>query len=103
MRKLVNKAGLDDFVSNNPLVLVFYEAMWCGPARMIRPKIEEFENVYTQVSFGCVNVDDNAEASEAEGISAMPTTILYKDGQKHGEVVGAIEEKIREALNILVA
>ena len=41
--------------------------------------------------------------AESEGISAMPTFKLFKNGSKAKEIVGASEAKIKEALEEVVA
>jgi thioredoxin 1 len=49
-------------------------------------------NIY----FVKVNVDEAEDISQEYGIRAMPTFILFKDGEKVNEVVGADPGKVEQ-------
>merc|ERR1712224_1132340 len=91
-------AEYNQILGDNQYVCVDYFATWCGPCRMIAPKIEEFEKTYSNVKFIKVDVDQATEVAEKEGISAMPTFKYFANGEKSGEVVGASESKIEAEL-----
>jgi len=80
------------------LVMVDFYATWCGPCKMIAPKVEAMSEEFPDVAFFKVDVDQVSEVSEEQGVSAMPTFFFFKDGKKVGEVVGASEDKIRDAI-----
>ena len=82
------------------LVVVDFTATWCGPCQHIGPKFVALaEEMGDAVIFIKVDVDKNAETSEACGISCMPTFHFYKGKEKIDEFSGASEEKIREFVN----
>ncbi|XP_033111056.1 thioredoxin-like [Anneissia japonica] len=84
--------------AGDKLVVVDFYAQWCGPCRMISPKIEEMSKVYTDVIFLKVDVDENSDTAESESISAMPTFKLYKNSKLVDELTGASEVKIKELI-----
>lgn len=45
-----------------------------------------------------IDVDQNDETAESQGIEAMPTFIFYKKGRKIDSIRGANEAKLREML-----
>merc|ERR1712141_33958 len=99
MRVIETKDELDGLLkSESKLVVVDFYADWCGPCKMIGPKVEVLAAKYENVVFVKVNVDENAEASEFYNISAMPTFKFFKNGKEVYEVVGASIEKIEEAV-----
>jgi len=70
-------------------VLVDFWAEWCMPCKMIAPTIEELAGEYAgKVKFGKVDTDSNRDISMKFGISAIPTLILFKDGQTIKKFVG---------------
>lgn len=71
-------------------VLVDFWAEWCGPCKMIAPLIDEIAEEYAgRLKVGKVNVDDHQDLATRYGIRAIPTLILFKDGQVRETVVGA--------------
>lgn len=68
---------------------------------MIAPKIATMstEEAYKNVEFYKVDVDEVPDVAQELGIRAMPTFLVFKDGEKVEEVVGANEKAIRAAVD----
>jgi thioredoxin 1 len=71
-------------------VLIDFWAEWCGPCRLIAPIIEELSVEMPDVSFGKMNVDENQNAPQTLGITAIPTLVLYKNGEVVEKIVGML-------------
>ena len=86
--------------SNSP-VLVDFWAPWCGPCRMLAPTIEELAGEYgSKVRIGKVNTDENPQVATNHRINAIPTVMLFKDGQVVERFVGVTpKEKFEAAIN----
>jgi len=81
------------------LVVVDFFATWCGPCKMIAPKLKAWSTGdHADVVFFKVDVDDNEELSQEKDIKAMPTFHFYKNGEKIDELVGANPEKLEEMI-----
>ena len=82
-------------------VLVDYWADWCGPCKMIAPIIHEIAEEYGDRAKICkLNTDDERDSAMEFGISAIPTLILFKDGQVQQKWVGLTsKKKIAEAID----
>ena len=89
--------------SNEP-VLVDFWAEWCMPCRMLTPTIEKIASAYAgKVKVGKLDTDANRDVSMKFGISAIPTVILFKNGQVAQKFVGLRGEKdFKEALDAAV-
>jgi thioredoxin 1 len=88
-------ATFDQTIHNSDVpVLVDFWAEWCGPCKMIAPLIQEIADEYTDKAKICKLDTDEARDSAMEfGISAIPTIILFKDGQVEKKWVGLTSKK----------
>ena len=88
-------ATFDTTVHNSDVpVLVDFWAPWCGPCKMIAPIIQEIADEYADRAKVCKLDTDEARDSAMEfGISAIPTLILFKNGQVEKKWVGLTSKK----------
>lgn len=71
-------------------VLVDFWAEWCGPCKMIAPILEEIASEHPdRIRIGKLNVDDNPAVAQRFEVMAIPTLILFKDGEPVKRLVGA--------------
>jgi thioredoxin 1 len=89
-----------EVINSDQPVLVDFWAEWCGPCRMLAPTIDKIATDYAgKVKVGKVDTDSNREVSMKYGISAIPTVILFKNGQIAQKFVGLRQEKdFKEAI-----
>ena len=74
-------------------VLVDFWAEWCGPCKMIAPVLEEIADEYDGKLKVCkMDVDANTETATNYGIRGIPTLIVFNNGEKVGEKVGALSK-----------
>ena len=87
--------AFDDIVHNcDKPVLVDFWAAWCAPCKMMAPVLEEIAAEYSDRARICKLDTDQARDSAVEfGISAIPTIILFKDGQVQNKWVGVTSKK----------
>jgi len=88
-------ATFDTTVHNSDVpVLVDFWAPWCGPCKMIAPIIQEIADEYgDRVKICKLDTDEARDSAMEFGISAIPTLILFKNGQVEKKWVGLTSKK----------
>lgn len=79
--------------SSQPVLVDFF-AEWCGPCKAMAPALEEVaKDMEGQVKIAKIDVDDNPEITSRYQIQAMPTLIMFKDGEIAARHTGALVQK----------
>jgi thioredoxin 1 len=92
-----------EVIQSDQPVLVDFWAEWCMPCRMLAPTIDKIAEAYVgKVKVGKVDTDSNREVAMKYQINAIPTVILFKNGQVAQKFVGLKQEKeFKEAIDSL--
>ena len=81
MLKHVNNRDEFNELIKEGKVLVDFFATWCGPCKMLSPVLEELSNE-SDVLIVKVDVDEAGPLAAQYGIQAVPTLMLFKNGQR---------------------
>ncbi|XP_053989898.1 thioredoxin-2 [Hylaeus volcanicus] len=84
--------------AGDKLIVIDFYATWCGPCKMIAPKIEELSKEMPDVMFLKVDVDECEDVAEKYKITSMPTFILLKNGKQVESFSGANYEKLKSTI-----
>ena len=87
-----------DVIQSDQPVLVDFWAEWCMPCKMLAPTIDQLATQYEgKVKVGKVDTDANRETAMKYGISAVPTVILFHNGEVVRKFVGVTPKPDFEA------
>ena len=82
-----------EVIESETPVLVDFWAPWCGPCRVVAPVLEEIAQERDDVRIVKLNVDENQVTAAEYQVLAIPTMILFKNGQVAHTIRGAYPKK----------
>jgi len=94
---LVNEAQFEEQVlkAERPVLVDFY-ADWCGPCKFVAPVMSELAGKRDDIMVVKVNVDEDQALAQKYGVAGIPMLVLFKEGKKLNEMVGAGPIKMYE-------
>jgi thioredoxin 1 len=76
------KAKFEDLIKSNLPVLVDFSAQWCAPCRMMPPILKEIKAHFgDKIRIITIDVDKNPKIAAKYQIQAVPTLILFRNGE----------------------
>ena len=99
---IMDDNNLAETVREHPFVVLDCWAEWCGPCKMVAPVIEQLAVEYAgRITFAKLNIDENMGTATKYRISAIPTMLVFRNGEMAGQIIGAlpknhIEQKLQE-------
>ncbi|HYT58397.1 MAG TPA: thioredoxin [Verrucomicrobiae bacterium] len=68
-------------------------AQWCGPCRALAPVVESVAKQYAgSAQVVKLNVDGNPSVVEKFQIEAIPTLIVFQNGEEKDRMIGAVSQ-----------
>ncbi|XP_014488686.1 PREDICTED: thioredoxin-2 [Dinoponera quadriceps] len=84
--------------AGDKLVVIDFFAVWCGPCKMIGPKMEELAKDMEDVVFLKVDVDECEEIAAEYKITSMPTFVFIKNSKVLETFSGANFDKLKNTI-----
>jgi thioredoxin 1 len=79
--------------SSEPVLVDFF-AEWCGPYKAMAPALEQVATELAgKIKVAKLDVDQNPDVTQKYRIQAMPTLMIFKNGEVAAQRVGALVQK----------
>ena len=92
-------------INSSKAVLVEFYATWCPHCQKMMPVVEQIKELLNgRANVYQLDIDKNSKLADEEGVTSVPTFIIYKDGESVWRHTGEIEadsllKKVEAELN----
>lgn len=101
MLELKEENFLEEVLNYKGIVLVDFNAVWCGPCRMLKPMLKELSEKRNDIKIVSIDTDDNQSLARKYRVMSIPCLVLIKDGEEIKRNVGLLSmEELEEFLNV---
>ena len=87
-KAVTNETFNQEVLQSDVPVLVDFWATWCGPCKMLSPVISEIAAQADGFKVVSVDVDEEQELAMRYKVSAIPTLLVFKNGEVANRSVG---------------
>lgn len=84
----------EEVINSQGVVLIDWWASWCGPCRMYAHTFEKVAKSNDGVKFAKLDVDDNHALAMEYKVSAIPATMMFKDGKLIKTWSGVVQSEV---------
>ncbi len=84
---LENAEQFREIIKSGTVLLDFF-ATWCGPCKMLTPELEKFSEKHPDVTVVKIDVDEYGEIAAVFNVNAVPTLLVFKDGEQKAASAG---------------
>ncbi|MDR2915366.1 MAG: thioredoxin [Tannerella sp.] len=83
----------NDIIKGDKPVLVDFYATWCGPCKTMGPVIEDIgKELQGEARVLKIDVDKNQSVADQYNVQAVPTFIIFKNGEAVWRNAGAMDK-----------
>lgn len=94
----VTKEDFKEVIANNPIVIIDFWAVWCGPCKRFAPIFESVAAKHSDVKFIKINTDEQPELAASFEVRSIPTLAVIKEQQIIFVQPGAVNEDVLEQI-----
>lgn len=95
-----NLLEFQELLSKHQFVIVKFSAEWCSPCKRIHPFYVKQCSENSHICFVHIDVDEVRDVCEHCDVSAMPTFILYENGEEKYKFSGANTSELMNTIEM---
>ena len=99
MKEIKDVKAFNEVISQDKPVLLDFYADWCGPCKVLLPRVEKLAEKYeNDFVVRKVNVDKNPQLAQQFQVRSIPALFVLKDKKVEKALVGLQTEHALEAV-----
>lgn len=88
----IDSEKMEEIQNSDETWVVDFWAEWCGPCKKLAPRFEEVSEELDNVNFGKVDMEENQQLGTQNGVRALPTLLILKEGDEAARKSGLMKK-----------
>lgn len=84
---------MEEIQNSDETWVIDFWAEWCGPCKKLAPRFEEVSEEVDNAKFGKVDMEENQQLGTSNGVRALPTLLIMRNGDEVARKSGAMSKK----------
>ncbi len=89
----IEPEDFEDIQNSEQTWVVDFWAEWCAPCKKLAPVFKEVSEKVENVNFGKVDMEKNQQLGTKAGVRALPTLVIFRNGEEVARKSGAMKEE----------
>ena len=89
----IDSEKMEEIQNSDETWVIDFWAEWCGPCKKLAPRFEEVSEELDDVNFGKVDMEENQQIGTSNGVRALPTLLIMRDGEEVTRKAGSMSKK----------
>ncbi|KAL2123090.1 hypothetical protein VTJ04DRAFT_3545 [Mycothermus thermophilus] len=102
--QITSPSQFKNLLTSSKIVVADFYADWCGPCKVVSPIFEQLSTALSRpgvLTFAKVNTDQQKDIAQAYRVTALPTFIVFRNGNVTDRVTGADPVKLQSIVSKL--
>jgi thioredoxin 1 len=89
----IDSEKMEEIQNSDETWVIDFWAEWCGPCKKLAPRFKDVSEELDDVNFGKVDMEEHQQIGTSNGVRALPTLLIMKDGEEVTRKAGAMSKK----------
>lgn len=89
---VLTKDNFDSFLNADKVIVAYFWAEWCAPCKGFKPVFQKVASSETNVLFGMIDIEAQAELAKDFAIRSVPTIMVFRNNIALCQEAGALPE-----------
>jgi len=94
MLEIASSSEVTAKIGTSQKLILQLGAEWCGPCKMLKPKMENFSSLNANIQFAYVDIENSSEFARSMNVLSIPTVLAYHNGVLIDSQVGSSEKGV---------
>ncbi len=96
-----NDDDIQELIDGNTHVIVQFGASWCGPCKVLKPKVDKISFENSDIVFAYIDLETGEQFAQKMKVQAVPTVIGFHNSKVVETLIGPSDAAVKSLVENL--